>query len=127
MKKSLALLLVPLVLLSLIGCGKTQQEKIHPQYYELGKEALGLAEAYLDGSISLADAKTRAESIDARLDALPLIPKEDPLYEKSHDVAITVSLFCSSFSLAKEGRDLALRETLTDYSPLLAKDLGLRD
>lgn len=124
--KTISLLLILALLLPVCGCGKSQEDKIDPQYYALGKEMLGLAEAFLDDSISLADAKARAESIESRLNALPLIPKEDPLFDETDRLTVYVVHLCLSFaSTSREDRTLALRNELEKYVGTLQSILGL--
>lgn len=124
--KAICLLLVFALLLPVCGCSKSQEEKIDPQYYALGKEMLGVCESFLDGSIPLKDAKARAESINARMEELPLIPKEDPLFEETDRLQVYITHLYLSFSTTSLGDSiLPLKETIVKYSPTLAEILGL--
>lgn len=128
MRKILCLFLVCLLFVSFFVSCSSPADKIDPQYYALGKEMLGLADAFLADEISLEDAKARAESIYTRLEALPLLPKNDPQYEETDRVSLYISGMCLSFATThREDRTLALRDDLNNYGERLKAALGLAD
>lgn len=126
MRKILCFFLVCLLFVSFFVSCSSPADKIDPQYYALGKEMVGLADAFLADEVSLEDAKARAESIYTRLEVLPLLPKGDPQYEETDRVSVYVTHLCLVFeSTTREDRTLALREDLGKYGPKLRSILGL--
>lgn len=124
-QKILALLLALVLLLSLLSACSSEP-KIDPQYYEAGKQALAIAEAYLSDRIDLAEAKSRAAQLEETLDALPLIPENDPTYKQSEKVILSADMICFSFSMQNsEKYTLALREELERQVKYLNSVLGL--
>lgn len=126
MRKILCLFLVCLLFVSFFVSCSSPADKIDPEYYALGKEMVGLSDAFLADEISLEDAKARAESISNRLEALPLLPKDDPQYDETDRVSLYISGMCLSFATThREDRTLSLREDLEKFGPKLRSILGL--
>lgn len=126
MKKRLFCLLFVFVCLLFASCSSSAADQIHPDYYAAGKDALGIAEAYLASKIDLSEAKQRIESISSALDSLPLLPENDPQYEQSDLVRLYTSAVCNSFGLQQsENRTLQLQEDLQEYTARLNELLGL--
>lgn len=127
MKKLLCCLLVALFVFLLFACSSPADE-IDPQYYALGKEVVGLSDAYLAHEITLSDAQERADALITRLEALPLLPMSDPLYDKSDRVKLYASHLSYSFSLATRQDFIdALHNDLDRDLPILKKLLGLEN
>lgn len=123
-KRFVCLLFVFVCLLS--SCSSASGESVHPDYYEVGTQALGVAEAYLANRIDLSEAKQRIETISSALDSLPLLPENDPQYEQSDLVQLYASAVCNSFGLQRsEERTLQLQEDLRKYTARLNDLLGL--
>ena len=123
--KLLPLALAFVLLLSLLSACSSEP-KIDPQYYEAGKQALAIAEAYLADRIDLAGAKARAAKLQETLDALPLIPENDPTYEQSENVILSAEMICFSFRMQNSDKyTLALHEELEQQVKYLNSVLGL--
>lgn len=122
MRKIFALMLALLLLLA--GC--SSKPKIDPQYYEAGKQALAIAEAYLADRIDLAEAKSRAAQLEETLDALPLLSEKDPAFEQSDKVLLYANSICSRFYMQGSDKyDAALRQELEKIVKYLPGILGL--
>lgn len=127
MKKALCLSLVCLLFVSLMACGNPHgtSYKMSEDHYAVGKDALDVVESYLLGRIEFAQAKARLEPIRARLDALPAVPEEDPLYEGSDRVLLFVGSLCTTFErVTGENYQAGFRDGVARTYRALASLLG---
>lgn len=124
--KKLVCLALALVLL-LAACSSAA-DKIDPEYYEVGKQALAVAEAYLADRIDLEEAKERIEKVKDDLDELPLIPEKDATYQQSDKVALYVDAIYYAFAFQESTKwTIQLHEDLQKYVEYLGKTIGLAD
>lgn len=125
MKKLIVLLLAAVLLLT--ACSSSAADKIDPDYYQAGKDALGIAQAYLADRITLAEAKEKAAELEKTLDALRLIPEKDPMFELSDTVKLYANSVCLHLAMqTSETRTLQLHEDLEKYAARLEELLGLK-
>lgn len=125
MKKLIVLLLAAAILLT--ACSSSPADKIDPDYYQAGKDALGIAQAYLADRITLSEAKEKAKELEKTLDALRLIPEKDPMFEQSDIVKLYANSVCLHLAMqTSETRTLQLHEDLEKYAARLEELLGLK-
>ena len=69
MKRLSFLLTIAILLISLCSCGRVKPENTSDAMYQIGLNALAVADEYIDGKITADEALSRLEEIDELADA----------------------------------------------------------
>lgn len=119
---ALAAVLVAVCVFSFTGCGGS---KASEKAVSVGKQALTVADNYLDGSISNDEARSKIEELLAELDYVDGMDRTDEHY--AEDFAIRVDVTCLSTSILHDsdvfGDDSSYESVVEDRNNL-AKDIG---